>query len=527
MVHPLYWVTALTYALVMVIILIHDLQLNKETDKLNKAFRALFNWVIFFCLQDVAWGLCGGEAVKSDKAFFISSTVFHLSTVSTTFVWLNYVLTYLGDKIKHHTRYLVIDAFVVLFQVTLLVINFFTPTIFYIEDGRYITAFLRPIAFFNQYVVYLLIGIISLLSFFTASEESKQKFFTVFVFSFAPILSGVFQLMYPDGPFYSMGYFLGCFIIHMFIVSKDRDEIIQLQHELQIAEQIAISNTDGLTGLKNRRAYNEEMKNLMKGAPAENFVYFSIDINGLKAVNDNIGHQAGDELIIGAAQCLNQVFSAYGSLFRIGGDEFAALVFVSNTEIEEIEKNIKTTELKWTEQNEEELSVSWGYACYCDMPGVSVTELAKEADKKMYKAKSDYYRQKGFDRRGQQVEFNALCTSYAKILKINLSDDSYKVIHMEKSEQSKSKGFSEKISEWLHDFGVSGQVHSDDLETYLEKTNIQYMRNYFTEKQQPLNVFYRRLTDGEFRNMKMEIIPAEDFSEKKQSLYLYVKDIDS
>ena len=51
-----------------------------------------------------------------------------------------------------------------------------------------------------------------------------------------------------------------------------------------------------------------------------NFVVFLIDINGLKVVNDTLGHEAGDELICGAAACITSTFKDKGNTYRIGGD---------------------------------------------------------------------------------------------------------------------------------------------------------------------------------------------------------------
>lgn len=49
-----------------------------------------------------------------------------------------------------------------------------------------------------------------------------------------------------------------------------------------------------------------------------------MDVNGLKTVNDSCGHMAGDELIIGAAKCIQTSMGEYGKVYRVGGDEFYA-----------------------------------------------------------------------------------------------------------------------------------------------------------------------------------------------------------
>ena len=153
-------------------------------------------------------------------------------------------------------------------------------------------------------------------------------------------------------------------------------------------------------------------------------------------------------------------------------------------------------------------------------------ELAKIADKRMYDDKSRFYASKGVDRRGQNDAHKVICALYTKILRINITDDTYAIFNMNMDEQNKEKGFADSISGWLEGFGRSGQVHSDDLEDYLSKTNLDYMRNYFKRGKTSLSVTYRRKYDTVFKQVMMEIIPTNEYSDDNQSLYLYVKDID-
>ena len=157
------------------------------------------------------------------------------------------------------------------------------------------------------------------------------------------------------------------------------------------------------------------------------------------------------------------------------------------------------------------------------IPHIKIAEIA---DAKMYEDKTRHYQKKGVNRRGQKEAHTALCELYTKILKINITDDSYQIVNMDLSEQTKEKGFSDRISEWLYNFGVSGQVHPDDLEEYLKLTNIDYIRKYFNGDKTSLHIFYRRNYSGVYKQVMMEMIPAKDYSEDDQSLYLYVKDID-
>lgn len=534
MVSPLYAVSALTYAVVLAVILIYDIQRNKETGREEKAFRLLIAWVILFCLQDLVWGLCGSGIIPGNGVFFLSSTVFHASTVITTFFWLNYVLVYVMRDFRRGWVLLLLDGFIVLFQLVLLCINLFRPTIFYIENGIYYTAHLRPQAFMNQYMVYLISGAVALLYAITHKGEDRKRYTTVFLFAFAPILSGVFQLLYPDGPFYSMGYFLGCFMIHIFVVSRDREMILLKQHNIElrhseemIAQQIAISVTDELTGLFNRHAYEDDLRAFGAGPLPEKFVYISADVNGLKNVNDTLGHGAGDELLRGAADCMRRYFSPYGKVYRMGGDEFAAMIEADEDALKAIQTGLNECIRAWHGEIVKELAIAFGYLRRCEVPDMPLLEMVKTADIRMYRAKTEYYYSRGIDREGQYTAYVALCESCTKILKVNLTENSYHIIRMDESEQTPEKGYAEKISVWLHDFAVTGQVHEVDREEFLRKSDICYLRAHFASGKQYLSVFYRRLMKDGYRQTIMEMIPAEDYRSDRQSVYLYVRKIES
>ena len=82
-----------------------------------------------------------------------------------------------------------------------------------------------------------------------------------------------------------------------------------------------LSYKDALTKLGNRFALSNYLEQLDR---EQSIAVVYCDITGLKRINDNVGHVAGDELIIKCSRCLEQVYSDYG-VFRIGGDELLAV----------------------------------------------------------------------------------------------------------------------------------------------------------------------------------------------------------
>ena len=161
---------------------------------------------------------------------------------------------------------------------------------------------------------------------------------------------------------------------------------------------LRLSTTDVLTGCYNRRAYEEKITELSSKKTEDDFVYVSADVNGLKQVNDTLGHNAGDELIAGAQWCLQNVFGPYGSIYRIGGDEFAALICANEETLAEIMEKLNSNVDSWRGQSVDRISVSVGYAAHSEYPDMTIEELGKAADQKMYESNREYYQK--HDRRG-------------------------------------------------------------------------------------------------------------------------------
>lgn len=121
------------------------------------------------------------------------------------------------------------------------------------------------------------------------------------------------------------------------------DEIGDLAKSLnQTAKQLkvkidyinSLAYSDKLTGNKNNTAYMRDIAELKKELTEKPFDYsvFIIDVNDLKKINDNYGHELGNELIIQASQLITTVFD-HEIVYRIGGDEFAVILRDANEEL--------------------------------------------------------------------------------------------------------------------------------------------------------------------------------------------------
>ena len=180
-------------------------------------------------------------------------------------------------------------------------------------------------------------------------------------------------------------------------------EYSQLATDDDLHRQQVALDTDPLTGIHSRYAYNRALKALdADGALAEDLAAFTIDINGLKEINDTMGHDAGDELICGAAQCIEKCFFT-GEFYRTGGDEFVVLA----TGMDPIRADLALGRLqreanRWRGEKGQGLHLAAGYALAANHPGMTSEKLVHEADLKMYKVKAEYYEKGGADRRRRE-----------------------------------------------------------------------------------------------------------------------------
>ena len=163
--------------------------------------------------------------------------------------------------------------------------------------------------------------------------------------------------------------------------------IIRKSAQTEVMEKLAYN--DGLTGLLNRLAFTQE-ENRIKEKESGKYVLVQLDINFLKQVNDNYGHAEGDRFIIAAAELINDTFGRYGKCYRIGGDEFFAILDGKHSE-EDYDKATELFEEKIKEVNDRNefhipLCIAYGKAVY--VPGNdSFDEAEKTADNLMYEHK--------------------------------------------------------------------------------------------------------------------------------------------
>ena len=147
---------------------------------------------------------------------------------------------------------------------------------------------------------------------------------------------------------------------------------------------------DVLTKLYNRSFYVDEINRLERSGLSPTTVIIA-DVNGLKDINDRLGHAVGDELLRRAGEILNKVVSKPAHAARIGGDEFAILLPATEQRVgQAIVENIgKLAELN--NQFYSGVTLNFAIGAATSAPGERLEEVIKRADAQMYEAKRAYY----------------------------------------------------------------------------------------------------------------------------------------
>lgn len=147
-----------------------------------------------------------------------------------------------------------------------------------------------------------------------------------------------------------------------------------------------MGSTDMLTGVMNRNEMNFMVDRMSSGGFGKGSAgVLFVDLNGLKVVNDNEGHNAGDKLLKDTAEALLEVFPQR-NIFRAGGDEFCIIL----QDVKEQEVDLKAAAIKEAIGRRGNINIAMGCCVVGDK--CDIRRALHEADEKMYEDKKEFYR---------------------------------------------------------------------------------------------------------------------------------------
>lgn len=197
-----------------------------------------------------------------------------------------------------------------------------------------------------------------------------------------------YKLTAKSSTYGAIGFLLYTIMMGIATIRRSR-RILEMAQENEIYRRLAF--TDELTGLFNRTAFNRDLQlrqtELADGqTQIEPTAIFMFDLNNLKKCNDGYGHDYGDRYLTTASSIIEHTFETEGRCYRIGGDEFCAVIpFISQNNIL---NHINTLQRRIREQNNDSfvvpIEIATGYAIYDPSVDHTLSDTKKRADEAMY-----------------------------------------------------------------------------------------------------------------------------------------------
>lgn len=238
-----------------------------------------------------------------------------------------------------------------------------------------------------------LTALVSIYILFVESRQNKNKDARQLLQGLlVMVLFGLMELLY----FYLFDYVQVSFFLRtgvlLFVAILSVQSISRIGNvrrkifQSELYEKLAF--TDQLTKAPNRMAFDRDLYVLFQKPPSDYIHVGFYDLNNLKTINDRFGHKYGDDAIIRSYAVISDVFSNFGSCYRIGGDEFACILIGPDKQT--LDSMAEELNSKVNEAGRDlfyPFVLAQGYAELNRRMQTTVDELMHEADKNMYQDK--------------------------------------------------------------------------------------------------------------------------------------------
>ena len=309
---------------------------NRSGVPAQKEYRRFLFRTLSFFLVDALWGVF--TSLRWVSLIYADTVLFFATMMLSVIFWTRYVIIYLDDTgIFSKILFIMVIVLGVLAFVAL-VINFFVPVVFWIDQsGGYHVDNARYLIYLLQIALFFLTTVYTLVVTTHSYGAVRRRHLTICLFGVSMMVMLVLQVFFEMQPMYAIGCLIGLCLLHSFIVSDEKEEYRQeleqmLQREKEHTRELGTAMrkiyTDPLTGVKSKQAYLEDGERFNRRIKAGETMAFAVavfDVNDLKDINDTLGHDTGDIWIYTASMLITEFF-AHSSVYRIGGDEFVAIL---------------------------------------------------------------------------------------------------------------------------------------------------------------------------------------------------------
>ncbi len=362
----------------------------------KRHYRSFLFSVIFYHVTDIAWGLLDERHLI--EALYADTVVYFAAMALSVLLWTMFTVRYLDRKTRFATVLTYTGKVFFAFQLAALAVNFFMPVFFFFDEGgAYREGVVRDVVLASQILMYLMTSLYTLSIAAKAKGSTRRRHFTIGLCGLTMVLAIAIQFFYPLLPLYSLGCLVSGCILHTFVLEDEKAEYIRALEESlareerqkkELGKTKQMAYTDPLTGVKSMRAYVEAEAGMdwrIVQSQVSEFAVAVFDLNGLKKINDTLGHEAGDMWIVSASRLICNIFK-HSPVFRIGGDEFMAILegpdYVNRSDLmaafdRQIEENL----------HQGQVVVSAGLAEFDPDQDDTYSAVFQRADERMYERK--------------------------------------------------------------------------------------------------------------------------------------------
>lgn len=345
-------------------------------------YRRFVYSVTLYYIADILWGYFVYTRIV--VLAYADTVLFFLTMVTSVLMWTRFAVAYLNREGLFGRIIIYLGWIIFIYEILNLIINLFHPIVFdFTQDCEYIPLSARYITLALQIGLFTLSAAYTLYETFRTEGKTRLRHLTIGFTGLVMTVFIILQMVYPLLPIYAAGCLIGTCLVHEFVAQDTR-----IDFERAIGSARHMASTDPLTGVKNAHAYMEAKKHMeqrvMNGSVTE-FGIVIFDVNGLKRINDTLGHEQGDFHIKSACDYICRQFK-HSPVFRIGGDEF--LIILEGEDYDNRQKHIKAFEDKIDTNRVEGLPVvSSGMAVFVPDGSEDFDAVFARADRNMYERK--------------------------------------------------------------------------------------------------------------------------------------------
>lgn len=315
-------------------------------------------------------GYAGRSIVNDGNHFWINYIVNFVIYISSCLLSYFFLLTSVKKKGILFKIVSVWEILLILYIVT----TPWTHFAFYVDaNGIYCRGSLNELMFISQGSFMLLwVGVLAVIY---RNVELKRRIY-VYLLGILEFAAIVLQMFASD---FKVIYVAAAFFLEIYYVFMMEVE----------------GRYDQMTGVFSKRFYYSEIEHLPQNGT---YLVFMSDANGLKHINDKMGHEYGDLAIKSVGRSTWDILHSKAKVFRIGGDEFVG--FSKSLEEKDMPKYIDAINARLSEDSKKlgfDVTASVGYAIHT--PGEDFQATLHRADESMYIAKNEYYERTGIKRR--------------------------------------------------------------------------------------------------------------------------------